>query len=271
MTPMGYANVARDPLVEAIHTSIRRIVNGGWIDADNQRSVPECADWDSNSLSASETLFSGAFSSLCQSVIEQNASKLEALLTDMLVPLLGDWLDKNLPSLVERLIGEEIERITQASGEASIAHLEQVLGEPAGPVCSLPRVVEGIEGAVTMDLADAGSKSDIVGMLEIDPGGAEPSQPLLRHPARVYTEPSSSSTVEEGMQPIPPSTFDWGQKAFGRFAATMLIIAFFTAFLSAPAAGYQARCKSPTLLAEVARSAEPLAAPVRGPFRISSV
>lgn len=42
-----------------------------------------------------------------------NASTLEELVQEMLRPLLKDWLDANLPTLVEKLVGEEIERIAR--------------------------------------------------------------------------------------------------------------------------------------------------------------
>ena len=39
---------------------------------------------------------------------------LEDLVRDMLTPLLKDWLDANLPSLIERLVEREITRLTSA-------------------------------------------------------------------------------------------------------------------------------------------------------------
>jgi len=42
-----------------------------------------------------------------------NASTLEELVQEMLRPLLKDWLDTNLPTLVEKLVSEEIERIAR--------------------------------------------------------------------------------------------------------------------------------------------------------------
>ena len=36
------------------------------------------------------------------------------MIREMLRPLLKDWLDRNMPGLVERLVRAEIERITQA-------------------------------------------------------------------------------------------------------------------------------------------------------------
>ena len=37
----------------------------------------------------------------------------EAMIRDMLKPMLKDWLDENLPSLVERMVEKEIARISR--------------------------------------------------------------------------------------------------------------------------------------------------------------
>ena len=39
--------------------------------------------------------------------------RLEGLVRDMLRPMLADWLDKNLPPMVERLVEREIARLTR--------------------------------------------------------------------------------------------------------------------------------------------------------------
>lgn len=57
-----------------------------------------------------------AFSSLAQTVLVQNARTLEDLVRDMLRPMLKSWLDDNLPSLVERLVRSEIERVSRGRG-----------------------------------------------------------------------------------------------------------------------------------------------------------
>jgi cell pole-organizing protein PopZ len=40
----------------------------------------------------------------------------EDLMKEMLRPMLKAWLDDNLPSLVERLVRAEIERVTRCRG-----------------------------------------------------------------------------------------------------------------------------------------------------------
>jgi cell pole-organizing protein PopZ len=61
----------------------------------------------------SDTAVSGAFSALAHTIMAQNARTLEGLVADMVRPMLKDWLDENLPSLVERLVREEIERVSR--------------------------------------------------------------------------------------------------------------------------------------------------------------
>ena len=61
----------------------------------------------------SGTAVSGAFSALAHTIMAQNARTLEGLVADMVRPMLKDWLDENLPSLVERLVREEIERVSR--------------------------------------------------------------------------------------------------------------------------------------------------------------
>ena len=59
---------------------------------------------------------SGAFSALAHTILAQNARTLEDLVTDLLKPMLKDWLDENLPPLVERLVRQEIERVSRGRG-----------------------------------------------------------------------------------------------------------------------------------------------------------
>lgn len=54
-----------------------------------------------------------AFASLAHTVLANNARTLDDLVKDMLRPMLKSWLDDNLPSLVERLVRAEIERVSR--------------------------------------------------------------------------------------------------------------------------------------------------------------
>lgn len=56
---------------------------------------------------------STAFGSLAHTVLSQNARTVDDLVKEMLKPLLKGWLDDNLPTLVERLVRAEIERVAR--------------------------------------------------------------------------------------------------------------------------------------------------------------
>ncbi len=57
-----------------------------------------------------------AFNSLAHTVLVQNARTLEDLVREMLRPMLKSWLDDNLPSMVERIVKAEIERVSRGRG-----------------------------------------------------------------------------------------------------------------------------------------------------------
>nr|WP_244491378.1 DUF2497 domain-containing protein [Bosea sp. Root381] len=54
-----------------------------------------------------------AFGHLAHTVLTNNARTLEDLVKDMLKPMLKSWLDDNLPTMVERLVRAEIERVAR--------------------------------------------------------------------------------------------------------------------------------------------------------------
>jgi cell pole-organizing protein PopZ len=59
---------------------------------------------------------SGAFGLLSASLKPSQPQTVEDLVKEMLRPMLKAWLDDNLPSLVERLVRDEIERVTRSRG-----------------------------------------------------------------------------------------------------------------------------------------------------------
>lgn len=63
--------------------------------------------------SATDAAITAAFGSLTNTILSQNARTIEDLVQDMLRPMLKSWLDDNLPSLVERLVRGEIERVSR--------------------------------------------------------------------------------------------------------------------------------------------------------------
>ena len=57
-----------------------------------------------------------AFGNLAHTVLMQNARTLDDLVREMLRPMLKNWLDENLPTIVERLVRAEIERVSRGRG-----------------------------------------------------------------------------------------------------------------------------------------------------------
>lgn len=56
-----------------------------------------------------------AFNALANTVLGTHMRTLEDLVQEMLRPMLKGWLDDNLPSLVERIVRDEIERVSRGS------------------------------------------------------------------------------------------------------------------------------------------------------------
>lgn len=54
-----------------------------------------------------------AFNSLAHTMLSQNPRTLEDLVREMLKPMLREWLDANLPGMVERMVRAEIERLSR--------------------------------------------------------------------------------------------------------------------------------------------------------------
>ena len=54
-----------------------------------------------------------SFNALSASVALQSSEMIENLTREMLRPMLKSWLDDNLPSLVERLVRAEIQRVAR--------------------------------------------------------------------------------------------------------------------------------------------------------------
>jgi uncharacterized protein len=76
---------------------------------------PEPPPFIDRGLISNETIAAvdSAFNTLAHTIIGQNARTLEDLVKEMLRPMLKSWLDDNLPSLVERIVRAEIERVSR--------------------------------------------------------------------------------------------------------------------------------------------------------------
>jgi cell pole-organizing protein PopZ len=84
--------------------------------ADQLRQRPETGDDDALISAATTAAVDCAFSTLAQTAPAPSGRTLEDVVRDMLRPMLKSWLDDNLPSMVERLVRAEIERVSRARG-----------------------------------------------------------------------------------------------------------------------------------------------------------
>jgi cell pole-organizing protein PopZ len=77
--------------------------------------MPEVPEPDNDRLLSPTTgrMVSSAFNSLANTVLSNNARTLDDLVHEMLRPLIKSWLDENLPTVVERLVRAEIERVAR--------------------------------------------------------------------------------------------------------------------------------------------------------------
>ncbi|KPF71879.1 hypothetical protein IP69_05280 [Bosea sp. AAP35] len=76
---------------------------------------PQSPPFDMAQLLSDQTssAVTNAFGQLAHTVLSNNARTLEDLVKDMLKPMLKGWLDDNLPTMVERLVRAEIERVAR--------------------------------------------------------------------------------------------------------------------------------------------------------------
>jgi cell pole-organizing protein PopZ len=63
--------------------------------------------------SRAETKVSASFDDLAKAMIDGNPRQLDAVVEELLRPMLKGWLEDNLPQMVERLVREEIERVSR--------------------------------------------------------------------------------------------------------------------------------------------------------------
>ncbi len=81
--------------------------------APRPEPTPQAVDMASLLSDQASSAVTSAFGQLANTVLSNNARTLEDLVKDMLKPMLKTWLDDNLPSMVERLVRAEIERVAR--------------------------------------------------------------------------------------------------------------------------------------------------------------
>ncbi|MGH6762906.1 MAG: PopZ family protein [Phyllobacterium sp.] len=91
-------------------------VSSGIAAADNAPTT-EMGSANVNSQSilsqSAEQKVASAFEDLSYAVMEEQRQSFDDMAREILRPMLQDWLDNNLPMLVERLVREEIERVAR--------------------------------------------------------------------------------------------------------------------------------------------------------------
>jgi cell pole-organizing protein PopZ len=123
--------IQQDPSMEEILASIKRVIaEDGRVgtaggsprarraapDESPQTSEEDVLELDDPVTEESGLLSSGAAAASRQrSEIPADGGALEAVVRDMLRPMLKDWLDEHLPAIVEQLVTREIARITGRS------------------------------------------------------------------------------------------------------------------------------------------------------------
>lgn len=76
-------------------------------------ATPEVVEDEPFVSPATDAAVTASFNALSASVAMQSSELVESLTREMLRPMLKSWLDDNLPSLVERLVRAEIQRVAR--------------------------------------------------------------------------------------------------------------------------------------------------------------
>ena len=111
--------VQPDIEIEAVATSVIPPVVTEPVDREAEAGVDDDVSLDLERAlepilsEATERQVSSAFEDLSFAVRNEQRRSFDEIAQDIMRPLLQDWLDNNLPSLVERLVREEIERVAR--------------------------------------------------------------------------------------------------------------------------------------------------------------
>ena len=91
---------------------VTRIAEVAAADAPEQAREPEIAP-EMLTSPGTDAAVAASFHSLAQTVMLNNSVMIEQMTREMLRPMLKNWLDDNLPVMVERLVRSEIERVAR--------------------------------------------------------------------------------------------------------------------------------------------------------------
>ena len=130
-------DIQQDPSMEEILASIKRVIAEdsrapGAVSPRSRRSLPadippeddvlelddpvsETSGLLSNDAAAASRERLAALSAIRQREMPADTGALDAVVREMLKPMLKEWLDEHLPAIVEQLVTREIARITGRS------------------------------------------------------------------------------------------------------------------------------------------------------------
>ena len=117
------AGVAREPVEPSDADEAEEVLDlgeaGEWVEEEPAAPLPEGLTTESAARSMRDSLAALAMiaePSVPPQIVRSGETSLEGLVRDMLRPMLAEWLDRNLPEMVERLVKAEIARIAGKKG-----------------------------------------------------------------------------------------------------------------------------------------------------------
>ncbi len=108
-----------EPKQERDTDSVPEAASDAWADETGASSPPAHAEVSAGrpALVSEQTSrqVAAAFGELSEAFASRSRKTFDEMAEEMLRPMLQDWLDNNLPALVERLVREEIERVARGA------------------------------------------------------------------------------------------------------------------------------------------------------------
>lgn len=116
----GVSNIETDVADEQVEDVLDLAESGECLDGEKaEEQVEPALVAEQTTMSMRESLAALAMLSepgAQPQIVRSGETSLEGLVRELLRPALSEWLDKNLPPLVERMVAEEIRRISGKKG-----------------------------------------------------------------------------------------------------------------------------------------------------------
>ena len=117
------AGIAREPAEPVDDDEAEEVLDlgeaGEWVEDEPAEPLPQGLTTESAARSMRDSLAALAMIAepgVPPQIVRSGETSLEGLVRDMLRPMLAEWLDRNLPEMVERLVKAEIARIAGKKG-----------------------------------------------------------------------------------------------------------------------------------------------------------